>query len=482
MDLDVLNKVSIYNFGELPHLIVEVMGPFNDHTGVYLSMCLRYTTLHEVVYPRAIVTTVLVSSIEVIAKTLRHCAYKYPEYDSEFEERVGSSSVYWHVHSFPICGAVVAERSARSPSTKASRAQSPAGLPIYRMWESCRTMPLAGGFPRGSPVSPALSFRCCSILTLFGSEDLAFPICCRENPFPVQPVRAIVALSEFYQRKACIHLKLTFACGKERNIISEKRRVSRGSLWPRNRIRLERASQKQSSDTHKTPYDRVKRCRERKINIKASEHVNVDSSIQLSSPAPQSLSFFTVPMLAVLRLHPPLVARVATCYFAGQFLNCRLITILVQTLKVRIARVPIGLSPTRGGSPLQIAARFPQYSSALGILFRSLKRGKNDTATCFKCVIATKRKALNRRAVFLVVLPVPMGLETTLHHASLDEMLELSASNLAAECTSTMLQLPNTVRLAGCGWYDVDSSVYSGNEILQRRYWSLVYRTLHITP
>ncbi|KAJ8869756.1 hypothetical protein PR048_028764 [Dryococelus australis] len=42
------------------------------------------------------------------------------------------------------------------------------------------------------------------------------------------------------------------------------------------RIRLERASQKQSSDTHKTPYDQVKRCRERKINIKASERVNVD--------------------------------------------------------------------------------------------------------------------------------------------------------------------------------------------------------------
>ncbi|KAJ8876006.1 hypothetical protein PR048_023914 [Dryococelus australis] len=41
-----------------------------------------------------------------------------------------------------------------------------------------------------------------------------------------------------------------------------------------NRIRLERASQKHPSDTHKAPYDRVKRCRERKINIKASERVN----------------------------------------------------------------------------------------------------------------------------------------------------------------------------------------------------------------
>ncbi|KAJ8872627.1 hypothetical protein PR048_026235 [Dryococelus australis] len=41
-----------------------------------------------------------------------------------------------------------------------------------------------------------------------------------------------------------------------------------------NGIRLERASQKQSSDTHKTPYDRVKRLQERKLNIKVSERVN----------------------------------------------------------------------------------------------------------------------------------------------------------------------------------------------------------------
>ncbi|KAJ8891820.1 hypothetical protein PR048_004374 [Dryococelus australis] len=53
-----------------------------------------------------------------------------------------------------------------------------------------------------------------------------------------------------------------------------------------NRTRLERASQMHSSDSHKTPYDRVKRCRERKINIKASERVNstrqwaIDRSIE----------------------------------------------------------------------------------------------------------------------------------------------------------------------------------------------------------
>ncbi|KAJ8865914.1 hypothetical protein PR048_033437 [Dryococelus australis] len=41
-----------------------------------------------------------------------------------------------------------------------------------------------------------------------------------------------------------------------------------------NRVLLERASQKQSSDTHKTPCDGVKRCRERKIYFKAPERVN----------------------------------------------------------------------------------------------------------------------------------------------------------------------------------------------------------------
>ncbi|KAJ8867392.1 hypothetical protein PR048_031193 [Dryococelus australis] len=53
----------------------------------------------------------------------------------------------------------------------------PAGpLPDFRMWESRRTMPLVGGFSRGSPVSPTLSFRRCSALTsitLIGSQDLA---------------------------------------------------------------------------------------------------------------------------------------------------------------------------------------------------------------------------------------------------------------------------------------------------------------------
>ncbi|KAJ8880056.1 hypothetical protein PR048_020679 [Dryococelus australis] len=52
----------------------------------------------------------------------------------------------------------------------------PAGSPDLRVWESCRTMPLVIGFSRESPVSPAPSFRHCSLLTsiaLIGSEDIS---------------------------------------------------------------------------------------------------------------------------------------------------------------------------------------------------------------------------------------------------------------------------------------------------------------------
>ncbi|KAJ8869182.1 hypothetical protein PR048_030752 [Dryococelus australis] len=47
-----------------------------------------------------------------------------------------------------------------SPPTNANRVRFPAGsLPRLRMWESCWTMPHVGGFSRGSPTSPAPSFR-----------------------------------------------------------------------------------------------------------------------------------------------------------------------------------------------------------------------------------------------------------------------------------------------------------------------------------
>ncbi|KAJ8872695.1 hypothetical protein PR048_026308 [Dryococelus australis] len=72
---------------------------------------------------------------------------------------------------------------------------------------------------------------------------------------------------------------------RELNTMSAYTRQKAKSNY-RYRIRLERVSQKQSSDTHKTPYDRVKRCRERKINIMASERVNVDDGAELECTIP----------------------------------------------------------------------------------------------------------------------------------------------------------------------------------------------------
>ncbi|KAJ8895605.1 hypothetical protein PR048_000941 [Dryococelus australis] len=63
-------------------------------------------------------------------------------------------------------GAAVAKRLEYSPPTKANRAQSlTRSLADFRKWESCRTMPLVGGFSRRSPVSPTIAFRYCSVLS-----------------------------------------------------------------------------------------------------------------------------------------------------------------------------------------------------------------------------------------------------------------------------------------------------------------------------
>ncbi|KAJ8888540.1 hypothetical protein PR048_008031 [Dryococelus australis] len=68
-----------------------------------------------------------------------------------------------------------------SSSFYATTTYKATGLPFsldtrFRKWESCRTMPLVGVLSRGSPVSPAPSFRNSTIftsITLIGSQDLA---------------------------------------------------------------------------------------------------------------------------------------------------------------------------------------------------------------------------------------------------------------------------------------------------------------------
>ncbi|KAJ8865684.1 hypothetical protein PR048_033204 [Dryococelus australis] len=85
--------------------------------------------------------------------------------------------------------ATVAERLACSPPTKANRVQSPAGSPDFREWESCRTMPLVGGFSRGSPV---LGEGETQLVTCRGSgsvavkESLVVPPLSPSHPAPSQ--------------------------------------------------------------------------------------------------------------------------------------------------------------------------------------------------------------------------------------------------------------------------------------------------------
>ncbi|KAJ8883480.1 hypothetical protein PR048_015324 [Dryococelus australis] len=70
-------------------------------------------------------------------------------------------------------GAAVAQWLAHSPPTTAIRVRSSVGsLPDFRMLESCWTMPLAGGFSRSTPVSPALAFQRRSVI---GSHFMSCP-------------------------------------------------------------------------------------------------------------------------------------------------------------------------------------------------------------------------------------------------------------------------------------------------------------------
>ncbi|KAJ8877404.1 hypothetical protein PR048_021858 [Dryococelus australis] len=77
-------------------------------------------------------------------------------------------------------GAAVTKWLACSPPTKANRVQSPDGLrPDFRIWESCRTMPLVGGFSPGShlyhPYRLSIQFERGS----FGTQAHIVPESCR---------------------------------------------------------------------------------------------------------------------------------------------------------------------------------------------------------------------------------------------------------------------------------------------------------------
>ncbi|KAJ8897937.1 hypothetical protein PR048_003295 [Dryococelus australis] len=110
----------------------------------------------------------------VVNHSIQHQVRNVYNYQFVYEGKLGSGA---HSNIAQVHGAAVTERLAFSHPAKAGRVQCPAAsLPDIRMWESCRTMPLVGGFSRGSPVSPALLFWRFSIVTIINlicSQDLA---------------------------------------------------------------------------------------------------------------------------------------------------------------------------------------------------------------------------------------------------------------------------------------------------------------------
>ncbi|KAJ8875116.1 hypothetical protein PR048_023009 [Dryococelus australis] len=101
-------------------------------------------------------------------------------------QHIATSSVAYHIHVIHYIMFLIftlAQRSAvvqwldYSPPDKANRARFPAGLPPdFRMWESCRTMPLVGGFSRDLPLPLAFAFRRCSIHLASPSSALKSPL------------------------------------------------------------------------------------------------------------------------------------------------------------------------------------------------------------------------------------------------------------------------------------------------------------------
>ncbi|KAJ8881084.1 hypothetical protein PR048_017557 [Dryococelus australis] len=148
----------------------------------------------------------------------------------------------------------------------ANRDQFPVGsLPDSCKWESCRTMPLVGGFSRGFPPFPGLTFRRCSIhrLTLIGSQD--FDSVEREDADEIKVLNPAAASSqcasigcvilsgeEYKARSVCSQTdtdyRLSRTTGKSgivmhccKNYLAKSRRRRQPSLLPHVLLRIQRS-------------------------------------------------------------------------------------------------------------------------------------------------------------------------------------------------------------------------------------------------
>ncbi|KAJ8898097.1 hypothetical protein PR048_003457 [Dryococelus australis] len=78
------------------------------------------------------------------------------------------------------CGSSIPRGRVEQENYVTMRATVNLQVPDFRMWESCRTIPLVGG----SPVSPALALRRCSILTSFHPHRLSRPQISQADNYP----------------------------------------------------------------------------------------------------------------------------------------------------------------------------------------------------------------------------------------------------------------------------------------------------------
>ncbi|KAJ8881862.1 hypothetical protein PR048_018348 [Dryococelus australis] len=172
-------------------------------------------------------------------------------------------------------GAAVAEWLDCSPPTKVNRFQSPVGG--FFLGAMTFLPPLHSS---GAPFSARLA--------LIGSQNIAV----RSRPnFPTQQLRLNSPCRNHRQERQhnnahpATNISWHSTFGMEAFAVYMLcRLVTTPEI---DRIRLGRASQKQSSDTYKTPLIRVKRCQERKINIEVSECVNVDVFTRNKRPCHQ---------------------------------------------------------------------------------------------------------------------------------------------------------------------------------------------------
>ncbi|KAJ8891461.1 hypothetical protein PR048_003989 [Dryococelus australis] len=172
------------------------------------------------------------------------------------------------------------------------------GSRIFARWNRAMRCRCRRGFLGDLPPL-AVSLKWCSMLTFIGSLHLdLFTHADRRVPLlhMYRRVRLQFCIATCSVTSTVARTRLVSVLSREGRLKREhleKTRLSKArcpARYPLARNPGESAesrTQLGGDDTYKTPYDRVKRCRGRKISIKASERVNADVFTQNKRPCPQ---------------------------------------------------------------------------------------------------------------------------------------------------------------------------------------------------